>query len=167
MSNYIKVLMLKKLIPVRGNKNVPRESFSTNGKQIVRVVFVNPSFVNDWSLTESLIHEATHSFIDQLNLSFKFIRSYVKNDIYFFSPWTGNKLTIITLVEAIFIWYSVYKFYYYNGEHFFDDITCKNRKSWLKLGFNKLDLNNELLKNNIDTVFLKYLIGFKEEIFYS
>ncbi|PID71051.1 MAG: hypothetical protein CR985_01660 [Flavobacteriales bacterium] len=157
---YIKSFMLKKLV----GKSKKTISSCSDGDYIGRIAFVNSHKMSDWFIMESLIHEAIHGFIFQLNKTTKFITTYVKNDLNFKSPWTGNSLTLYNLIEAIHVWYAIYQYHIDFGISEFDEKVSNERTNWLKKGFEKLDLKSGRIKNSVQSTFLDYLLVYKKEI---
>lgn len=120
-------------------------SSGSNGFYIGRTVLTNLDLASKELLIEAIVHEATHSYLYMIESLSPWMPDFdaskkIGNNIA--SCWTGNKISIRSFFQAIFIWYTLFNFWsickksgIYNQEF------VTQRLSFIKMGFEKLDLD--------------------------
>jgi HEXXH motif-containing protein len=75
-----------------------------------RTIIINPfRAAEDASLMETMLHEAIHSFIYEIEATEWLTRG--DEAVQLRSPWTGNPLPLHAFVHACFVWFGLWHFW--------------------------------------------------------
>lgn len=95
-------------------------------------------------LIECLVHESIHSTLYMADICNPWLPTHEQTRIAGYnaiSPWTGNKITISSIQEAIFVWYGIYKLWSYALENgLYDENRTLDRLTFVGQGFRRLDI---------------------------
>ncbi|RAJ27215.1 hypothetical protein [Pedobacter cryoconitis] len=148
LRNFISVVVINR-ITINGN---PTSFYSgSDALYPCRVIISNIAKAKPEAIIESLIHESIHSALYMTDLCNPWLPDSNKRKEFNYnvqSPWTGNKISLANIIEAVFVWYGVYKFWRMaEKENLYDPEIRKKRLIFLKNGFSSL---------NIKDIFHKY-----------
>ena len=84
-----------------------------------RSVLINPHLpvMTQFDMAAALVHEAIHSVIDISELGSRLIAPGYDLKPSVFSPWTGAKLSLQSLLDAYFVWFGLLRFWMRVGAH--------------------------------------------------
>jgi len=149
LSTFLKAIVINKI----SNGGIATNLISgSDARYIGRTVISNVISANPLKLIEALIHESIHSTLYMGDVISPWLptRDQTKQAGYdAVSPWTGNKISISSIQEAIFVWYGIYQLLkicherdLYQASQVFD------RLIFVMKGFKSLDLKRIAAANN-------------------
>lgn len=127
----------------------------SNKTFIGRTVVTGAEKISRELLADAMVHEAAHSYLYMLEELQPWMPSWeISNNmgLAVASTWTGNKITLVSFSQAIFIWYTLFHFWTGCRERgLYDPEFIEKRLQTIQDGFRKLDLD-ELQKTARGTV---------------
>ena len=154
INSLVAVIIMKKFEHAKELNNV--SVTSSNGAYVGRILFGNVDTYSSEEIIDGFVHEATHSLLYMVDDLSQWMPNYeVSNKIgkIIKSPWTGNMLTVRTILQAVFVWYALYQFWIKHAD-LYDPKFVKNRLEYLKDGFRNLDIkqNENVTKLTHETI---------------
>jgi len=125
----------------------PHVQFSSGSSRayVGRTVICNAESVPEPMLAEAIVHEAVHSYLYMLEELVPWMPARrVSNKIGTNVPsvWTGNKISLMSFGQAVFVWYSLYNFWMGSIERdFYNREMVTKQMDFIRAGFDKLSLD--------------------------
>lgn len=128
-------------------KSNPGEDFTSgsNGFYIGRTVLANVELASPELLVEALVHEAAHGYLymlEELSPWMADRERSIELGRNVLSCWTGNAISLRSFCQAVFIWYSLHRFWKgAENRDLYDADFVRARLHFIQAGFEKLDLD--------------------------
>lgn len=110
-----------------------------------RSVFCNGEAVPEPILAKEIVHESVHSFLYMLEELQPWMPSWdvsVRIGTNVPSVWTGNKISLVSFGQAVFVWYGLFNYWLGSIERDYYDLEMVHeRLDFIRAGFEKLDLD--------------------------
>ena len=150
INHFSRVIIFNKVIPVSGS--APFISGS-DALHVGRTVISNPTDGDLEKMIEALVHESIHSELYMIDETRRWMPGYdLSNKIGRVIPssWTGNILTLNSLLQACFVWYGLYHFWSYASQNnLYNEEQAVGRMKFIKAGFMKFDAEQLIEKYNL------------------
>lgn len=142
VSSFLRAIVLNKISHAGRVTNFISGS---DARYIGRTVLSNVQSVSPELLVEAFVHESIHASLYMADACSPWLptREQTRRAGYrAVSPWTGNRISISSIQEAIFVWYGVYKLWLVALERgLYTEQRVTNRLAFVGRGFQALDLN--------------------------
>jgi hypothetical protein len=141
LTTYLKAIVINQIT----NDGVVTNLVSgSDARFIGRTVISNVQSAEPEKLIEAFIHESIHSTLYMGDIVDTWLptREETHNAGYAaVSPWTGNKISISSIQEAIFVWYGIYKLWKISFDNqLYDRAKVEQRLIFVCNGFEKLNI---------------------------
>ncbi|MFD1001678.1 hypothetical protein ACFQ21_20270 [Ohtaekwangia kribbensis] len=150
INHFSRVIIFNKVIPVTGP---PPFISGSDALHVGRTVISNPTDGDLEKMIEALVHESIHSKLYMIDETKRWMPSYdLSNKIGRVIPssWTGNILTLNSLLQACFVWYGLYHFWSYAYQNnLYNEEHAVGRMNFIQAGFRKFDANELITKYNL------------------
>lgn len=142
VSSFLRAIVLNKISHAGRVTNFISGS---DARYIGRTVLSNVQGVSPELLVEAFVHESIHASLYMADACSPWLPTRQQTRLAGYravSPWTGNRISISSIQEAIFVWYGVYKLWLVALERgLYTEQRVTNRLAFVGRGFQALDLN--------------------------
>lgn len=155
IKHFSAVILFKK---VDGEVDDGKVLFSaTDGAFVSRIILGNVENFYDEELMDAMVHESIHGLLFMIDELGQWMpNTKISDEIgrIIASPWTGNKLTLRNVLQAVFVWYGL--FHFWKGhEKTFDSSFAEERMENIKAGFENLNIKvygKEVPQETLETI---------------
>ncbi|WP_151088600.1 hypothetical protein [Hymenobacter baengnokdamensis] len=117
----------------------------SDARYIGRTVLSNVQGVSPELLVEAFVHESIHATLYMADACSPWLPTREQTRLAGYravSPWTGNRISISSIQEAIFVWYGVYKLWLVALERgLYTEQRVMSRLAFVSRGFRALNLS--------------------------
>jgi len=141
LTTYLKAIVINRIT----NQGVVTNLVSgSDARFIGRTVISNVLLAEPEKIIEAFIHESIHSTLymgDAIDAWLPTREETHQAGYSAISPWTGNRISISSIQEAIFVWYGIYKLWKIAYENqLYSSPKVERRLKFVSNGFEKLDI---------------------------
>lgn len=141
VSSFLRAIVLNKISHAGRVTNFISGS---DARYIGRTVLSNVQSVSPELLVEAFVHESIHASLYMADACSPWLPTREQTQLAGYravSPWTGNRISISSIQEAIFVWYGVYKLWLVALERgLYTEQRVTNRLAFVGRGFQALNL---------------------------
>ena len=141
VSSFLRAIVLNK---ISNAGQVTKFISGSDARYIGRTVMSNVQGVSPELLVEALVHESIHASLYMADSCSPWLPTREQTRLAGYravSPWTGNRISISSIQEAIFVWYGVYKLWLVALERgLYNEQRVMDRLAFVGRGFQALDL---------------------------
>ena len=149
LTTFLKAIVINK---ISNNGRATNLVSGSDARYIGRTVISNVISADPVKLMEAFVHESIHSALYMGDIIKPWLPTREQTKLAGYnavSPWTGNKISISSIQEAIFVWYGIYQLWKIcYEERIFDSNQVVDRLMFVTKGFRDLNINSIAALNN-------------------